>query len=72
MSRYFDVYMNFILNTLSGGHTYGTSGRILEYIPEDHTWTEIGGMMEAREDHAISVVKTSDFWQWCCGPDDSC
>jgi len=55
-----------------GGWDHGTHGLILEYIPEEHTFTEIGRMMEAREDHAVSVVQTSDFWQWCCGPDDLC
>ena len=49
----------------------GTAGIILEYIPGEHTWEEIGRMMENREDHAISVVRTSDFWKWCCGLDDS-
>ena len=64
--------MNCIVNLLSGGWDAGTQGIILEYIPEEHTWYDIGWMMEAREDHAISVVRTSDFWQWCCGPDDLC
>ena len=70
--EHFDVFMNFTINTLLGGWDAGTRGLILEYIPEEHTFTEIGRMMEAREDHAVSVVQTSDFWQWCCGPDDSC
>ena len=64
--------MNLSVNILSGGWDAGTQGIILEYKLEDHSWEEIGQMIEAREDHAISVVRTSDFWQWCCGPEDSC
>lgn len=38
---------------------------VLEYNPEEDTFTTVGHMFEARFDHAISVVPAGDYLQWC-------
>ena len=40
---------------------------ILEYDPEEDTITTVGHMTQARGFHAISVVPTADYLQWCDG-----
>ena len=40
---------------------------ILEYDPEEDTITTVGHMIQARVDHAISVVPAADYLQWCDG-----
>ena len=51
----------------SGGQdeTRYTMNDILEYDPETEKWTQIGTMREARDDHAVSVVKYEDYAEWC-------
>ena len=38
---------------------------ILEYNITDDSYTQIGTMTQARNSHAISVVKYEDFSKWC-------
>ena len=38
---------------------------ILEYNITGDSYTQIGTMIQARADHAISVVKYEDFSEWC-------
>ena len=38
---------------------------ILEYDITGDSYTEIGTMIQARDDHAVSVVKYEDFSEWC-------
>ena len=51
----------------SGGldDTITTRNEILEYDPETEEWTHIGTMREARETHAVSVVKYEDYADFC-------
>ena len=38
---------------------------ILEYDITEDSYTQIGTMTQARNSHAISVVKYKDFSEWC-------
>ena len=38
---------------------------ILEYQPEEDTFTTVGHMIQARSYHAVSVVQADDYLQWC-------
>ena len=38
---------------------------ILEYNPEDDTFTTVGNMLQSRSGHAMSVVPAGDYLQWC-------
>ena len=43
------------------------AGAIAEFDKEKRKWTKIGSTNIERKDHAVSVIKYSDFskWQWC-------
>ena len=43
-------------------HTYDD---ILEYDPEEDIIIPVGHMIQARWDHAVSVVPEEDYLQWC-------
>ena len=65
-----DIFVNlnasWICLLLAGGsyyvHYYDT---ILEYMAEEDAIVTVGQMLEARDHHAISVVKAEDFSHWC-------
>ena len=38
---------------------------ILEYNPKEDAIVMVGQMLEARDHHAISVVRAEDFSHWC-------
>ena len=40
---------------------------ILEYDPEEDTFTNVGHMTQARAYHAISVVNAGAYTKWCDG-----
>ena len=46
-----------------GGSTYYDD--ILEYDPEEDSLVTVGQMTEARAWHAITVVQTEEYDQWC-------
>ena len=51
---------------LLGGYVEDNSmDSILEFNLEAEEWTEIGAMKEARSSHAVSVVSSQDFVNWC-------
>ena len=60
MSR--EVYKHTIL---VGGGGYDYFDTILEYDTTDDSFTQIGTMAQARDQHAVSLVKLVDFSQWC-------
>jgi len=45
-----------------GSHRYDD---ILEYSLEEHSIIPLGQMLQARAWHAVSVVQTKDYIQWC-------
>ena len=47
---------------MAGGETGGT---ILEYDITGDFIREIGNMRVARANHAVSVVQSAEFSQWC-------
>ena len=61
------------LNILAGGHDGDALDKsnyldtILEYDYDitGESYTQIGTMIQARNWHAISVVKYQDFSEWC-------
>ena len=38
---------------------------ILEFDMETETFSELGHMQEARDAHAVSVVNTEQYLEWC-------
>ena len=62
-----DIYYN--INVIAGGiWEYDLSyifDDILEYNPEDDTFTTVGHMLQSRSGHAMSVVPAGDYLQWC-------
>ena len=46
-----------------GGSTYYDD--ILEYDPEEDSMVTVGQMAQARAWHAITVVNTEQYEQWC-------
>ena len=38
---------------------------ILEFSPTSGEWTVVDNMMEARSDHAVSVIKANNVIQFC-------
>ena len=38
---------------------------IVEFSPTSGEWTVLDNMMEARDDHAISVISSDDVQQFC-------
>ena len=38
---------------------------ILEFNHETDSWTAIGAMKEQKNGHAVSVVSSEDYEQWC-------
>ena len=38
---------------------------ILEYLPDTDVWQEVGKMKEAKRSHAVSVVRFTDYSEWC-------
>ena len=45
------------------GHTY--FDEIVEFSPTSGEWTVLDNMMEARDDHAVSVIKADSVLQFC-------
>ena len=51
---------------LAGGSTNGGPVKtILEYDITRDSYSQIGSMTQARDSHAISVVRYEDFSKWC-------
>ena len=50
-----------------GGDSDDTYDDILEYGPEEDTITSVGHMIQAKENHAISVVEAAEYTKWCDG-----
>ena len=51
---------------IAGGiYDRNSSDDILEYIHNEDTIVSIGHMIQAREDHAVSVVQAKDYFKWC-------
>ena len=46
-------------------HYYDTILEYIQYNVEEDAIVTVGQMLEARDHHAISVVKAEDFSQWC-------
>ena len=38
---------------------------ILKFDPRTLSWSQVGEMVEAREDHAMSVVRAEEVEQFC-------
>ena len=45
------------------------AGEIAEFDKEKRKWTIIGTTNNKRTDHAVSVIKYSDFSKWCINDD---
>ena len=50
---------------LAGGSDGSSLDTILEYDINGDSYTQLGTMIQARNYHAISVVKYQDFSEWC-------
>ena len=50
---------------VGGGDYDVTYDAILEFKPEDDTIVTLGHMTQPRYAHAISVVQTQDYSNWC-------
>ena len=52
---------------IAGGYGYDGyySEEILEYDPEEDSLVTVGQMTQARAWHAITVVQTEEYDQWC-------
>ena len=55
-----------IIVILAGGFDGSNShNTILEYDITGDSYTQIGTMIEARDQHAVTVVRYEDFSDWC-------
>ena len=55
-----------IIDILVGGSTgSNTFDTILEHEITDDSYTQIGTMTQARNVHAVTVVRYGDFLEWC-------
>ena len=54
-----------IIDILAGGYGGTFLDSILEYDFTDDSYTEIGTMTQARDAHAVTVVRYGDFSDWC-------
>ena len=53
---------------IPAGGNYDTDSHfdtIMEYDITGDSYTQIGTMIQARDRHAISVVKYEDYSEWC-------
>ena len=56
---------------ISGGHGKGVnsvSNAVFEFDQTSRNWTVIGATNIKRANHAVSVIKYSDFSKWCIYP----
>ena len=55
-----------VITKCSGGYNDGDYlDEIVEFSPTSGEWTVLDNMMEARDDHAISVIKADNIIQFC-------
>lgn len=62
------TFLIFTRQSISGGYYYQDVeyvNTILEYNIDTNTFDTVGFMTEARSDHAVSVVKYSDYSNHC-------
>ena len=61
--------MKFITKCSGGGIRDGDDyiyyDEIVEFSPTSGEWTVLDNMMEARSDHAVSVIKANNVIQFC-------
>ena len=48
-----------------GGSNYNYYNDILEFKPSTGTWSRVGRMLSARNDHAVSIISTADVIDYC-------
>ena len=54
-----------LITKCSGGSYGGYLDEIVEFSPTSGEWTVLDNMMEARADHAMSVIKADNIIQFC-------
>ena len=50
---------------ITGGYDGDSHDDILEFVPNKDVFSSVGQMIQARAWHAVSVVQTKDYIQWC-------
>ena len=54
-----------LITKCSGGYDGDVLDEIVEFSPTSGEWTVVDNMMEAREYHAVSVIKADNVIQFC-------
>ena len=60
-------YFSYVFPDITGGSSDGNSYQdsILQFNPDDGSWTQVGQLQESRYDHGASVVDIDNFINFC-------
>ena len=59
------LYLFYFAGSADDDNDFLTYDDILEYDPEEDIIIPVGHMIQARWNHAVSVVPAEDYLQWC-------